>query len=106
MIHHLLHPHPLQAVLVLLVHPLVIAHPILQTVIPIIVGTVMLAEAITLEHLIMAVIAVTVVIQAVAATPHPIPITVVAILVAVVPLVTNQRSVLNRLLVTNNYVFR
>ena len=66
----------------------------------------MLAEAITLEHLIMAVVAVTVVIQAVAATPHPIPITVVAILVAVVPLVTNQRSVLNRLLVTNNYVFR
>src|SRR5699024_11278807 len=54
--------------------------------------------AITLEHLIMAVVAVTVVIQAVAATPHPIPITVVAILVAVVPLVTNQRSVLNRLL--------
>ena len=77
-----------------------------STVIPITVGTVMLAEAITLEHLIMTVVAVTVVIQAVAATPHPIPITVVAILVAVVPLVTNQRSVLNRLLVTNNYVFR
>ena len=93
MIHHLLHPHPLQAVLVLLVHPLVIAHPILQTVIPITVGTVMLAEAITLEHLIMTVVAVTVVIQAVAATPHPIPITVVAILVAVVPLVTNQPTI-------------
>ena len=107
MIHHLLHPHPLQVVLALLAaHLLAIAHPILQVVIPATVGIIMLVEIITLERLIMAVVVVTVVIQVVAATHHPTPIMVVVILVAVVPLVINQQLVPNQLLGTNNFVFR
>ena len=106
MIHHLLHPHLLQVVLALLAaHLLVIAHPILQAVIPTTEGKIMLVEIINLEHLTMAVVVVTVVIQVVAATHHPTPIMVVAILVAVVPLVINQQLVPNQLLGTNNFVF-
>ena len=107
MIRHLLHPHPLQVVLALLAaHLLVIAHPILQAVIPTTVGIIMLVEIITLEHLTMAVVVVTVVIQVVAAIHHPTPIMVVVILVAVVPLAISQLLIQIRQLITNNFVFR